>query len=44
MNYSDLIYDKIYNESWHKKLDSAQYNADLTVAALIRGTDTDKRY
>ena len=44
MNYSDIICNKIYNESWHKELDSAQYNADLAVAALIRGTDTDKRY
>ena len=44
MNYSDIIYNKIFNESWHKKLESAQYNADLGIAAAIRDTNTDKRY
>ena len=44
MNYSDIIYNKTFNESWHKKLELAQYNADLAIAAAIRGTNTDKRY
>ena len=34
----DVIYDKIFNESWHKKLESAQYSG------AIRGTDTENLY
>ena len=44
MNYSDIIYNKIFNESWHKKLELVQYNTDLAIAVAIRGTNTEKRY
>ena len=44
MNYSDIIYNKTFNESWHKKLELAQCNADLAIAVAIWGTNTDKRY
>ena len=44
MNYSDIICNKTFNESWHKKLELAQYNADLAIAVAIWGANTDKRY
>ena len=37
LDYCDVIYNKIFNESWHKKLDSAQYNVALAIAGTIRG-------
>ena len=44
LDYCDVIYDKIFNESWHKKLQSAQYNDSLAIIGAIRGTDTQKLY
>ena len=44
LDYCDVIYDKIFNESWHKKLESAQYNVALAITGAIRGTDTEKLY
>ena len=35
LDYSDVIYDKIFNESWYEKLESAQYNVALTIAGAI---------
>ena len=42
LDYCDVIYDKIFNESWHKKLEFAQYNVVLAITGAIRGTDTEK--
>ena len=39
-----FINDKIFNESWHKNLQSAQYNAALAITGAIRGTNTVKLY
>ena len=44
LDYRDVIYDKILNELWHKKLESAQYNAALAITGAIRGTNTVKFY
>ena len=44
LDYCDVIYHKIFNESWHRKLDMAQYNAALAITGAIRGTDTEKLY
>ena len=44
LDYCDVIYDKIFNESWHKKLESAQYYAALAITGAIRGTNTEKLY
>ena len=32
----------MFNESWHKKLESAQHNAALVITRAIRGTNTVK--
>ena len=42
LDYCDVIYDKIFDESWHKKLESAKYNAALAITGAIRGTNTEK--
>ena len=34
----------IFNESWHKKLESAQYSAALAIAGAVRGINTVKLY
>ena len=35
LDYCHVIYDKIFNESWHKQLESAQYNAALAITEAI---------
>ena len=44
LDYCDVIYGKIFNESWNKKLESAQYNATLAIRGAIRGTNTEGLY
>ena len=45
LDYCDvIIYDKIFNVSWHKKLESTQYNIALAKTGAIRGTNTEKVY
>ena len=34
----------IFNEPWHKKLESGQYNVALAITGAIRGTNTVKLY
>ena len=34
----------MFNEPWHKKLESTQYNVVLAIAGAIRGTNTVKLY
>ena len=41
LDYCYVIYDKIFNESWPKKLESAQYSVALAITGAIRGTDTE---
>ena len=42
LDYGDIIYDKVFNESFHAKLESVQYNATLAMAGAIRGCSTEK--
>ena len=44
LDYCDVIYDKIFNESWHEKLESAQYNVTLAITGATRGTVTEELY
>ena len=39
-----MIYDKAFNESFHAKLESLQYNATLAITGAIRGSSTEKMY
>ena len=38
VDYRDIIYDQTYNESFHQKMESIQYNATLAITGAIRGT------
>ena len=44
LDYGDIIYDKAFNESFHAKLESLQYNATLAITGAIRGSSTEKIY
>ena len=44
LDYGDIIYDKAFNESFHAKLESLQYNATLAITGAIKGSPTEKIY
>ena len=44
LDYGDVVYDKVFNESFHKKLESVPYNAALAMTGAIRGTNTERLY
>ena len=44
LDYGDMIYDKAFNESFHAKLESLQYNATLAITGAIRGSSSEKVY
>ena len=44
MDYGDIIYDEAYNASFHRKLESFQYNAVLAITSPIRRTSKEKLY
>ena len=44
LDYGDITYDRAYNESFHQKLESIQYNAALAITGAIRGTSRAKLY
>ena len=44
LDYRDVIYDEVYNETFHQKLESIQYNACLALSGAIRGSSREKLY
>ena len=44
IDYGDIIYNQAYNASFHRKLESIQYNAALAITGVIRGTSKEKLY
>ena len=44
LDYGDIIYDKAFNEFFHAKLESLQYNATLAITGAIRGSSSEKVY
>ena len=38
LDYGDIIYDEAYNEIFHQRFDSIQYNACIALAGVIRGS------
>ena len=44
LDYGDIIYDQAYNETFHQKLESIQYNACLALSGAIRGSSREKIY
>ena len=44
LDYGDVIYDQHYNNSFHQKLESIQYNAALAKISAIRGCSKENIY
>ena len=44
LDYGDINYDEVYNETFHQKLESIQYNSCLALSGAIRGSSREKRY
>ena len=44
LDYADVIYDRAFNESFHQRLESIQYNAAITITGTIRGTSSEKLF
>ena len=44
LDYGDIIYDQAFNNSFHQKIESLQYNAALAITGAIRGTLREKIY
>ena len=42
--YEDIMCHKGFNESFHVKLESLQYNATLAITGAIRGSSTENIY
>ena len=44
LDYGDVIYDQAFNNSFHQKVESLQYNAALAITGAVRGTSREKIY
>ena len=44
LDHGNIVYDKAFNESFHAKLESLEYNATLAITGAIRGSSTEKIY
>ena len=44
LDYGDVLYDQAFNNSFHTKMESIQYNACLAITGAIRGTSRAKIY
>ena len=44
LDYGDVLYDQDFNNSFHTKVESIQYNACLAITRAIRGTSREKIY
>ena len=44
LDYSDVIFDEVYNNFFHQRLESPQYKASLTKAGAIKGSSTENLY
>ena len=42
LDYVDVLYDQAFNNSFHAKIESIQYNACLAITGAIRGTSREK--
>ena len=41
-DYADVVYDQSYESSFHKKLESIQYNAALSVTSVVRRSSSEQ--
>ena len=42
LDYGDVLYDQAFNNSFHAKMESIQYNACLAITGAIRCTSREK--
>ena len=42
LDYDDILYDETFNELFHQRIESIQYNAATAVTGTIRGTSSEK--
>ena len=42
LKYADLIYDKPLNESFKRKIEMVQYNANIIIVGAIKGKSHDQ--
>ena len=43
-DYGDIKYDQTFNESFHQRIESIQYNAAIAITGAITGTSSEKLY
>ena len=44
LDYGGIIYDQTFNESFHQRIKSLQYNAAITITGAIIDTTSEKLY
>ena len=44
LDYGDILNDQTFNNSFHERLESIQYNAALAIKGAIRGSSREKIY
>ena len=44
LDYGNILHDRVFNNSFHNRLESIHYNACLAITAAIRGTSREKLY
>ena len=44
LDYGDAIFDRAFNQSFHQRFESIQYNAAIAVTGVIRGTFSQKLF
>ena len=44
LDYADIVYDWAFSESFHKNLESFQYNTAIAITGAIRGTSSKKPF
>ena len=44
LDYGDIVYYRAFNESFHKNLESIQYNAAIATTGAIRGTSSENLF
>ena len=44
LDYGDAVYDRVFNESFHKNVKSIQYNVAVAINGAIWGTFSEKSF
>ena len=44
LDYGDIIYDQAFDQSFHQRIESIQYNVAIAITGAIRGTSSKKFY